>query len=410
MEAILLAAGRSTRMWPLCGATPKPLLAVAGRSLLARNLDALRDSGVTRVVIVVSAENQAAIRKEAKAWGDRLELVLVKQASPRGTGDAVATASRKVKDDCLLVMGDALVDAKCLAKLATGTGFIVAAAKVADGSQYGVLSHAGQKVTGLVEKPKRGGPALANAGIYRVPVEALAQARALKSSPRGELEFTDVVAAWAKRGLVKWVSASGWLDVGRPWDLLAAGQRLVPVTLDALLGNKKQGGPGTIEPGVQVRGRLFVEAGAIVRSGVYVEGDVHVAAGAKVGPNAYLRGPLSIGPECHVGAGCEVKASVLLWGAKVPHLSCVGDSVLGEACNLGAGTLVANLRHDGAEVRVMHRGQLRSTGLRKFGVIVGDGAKTGINTTLLPGTILGVGAWTAAGAVVRGTLDDAARP
>ncbi len=154
---------------------------------------------------------------------------------------------------------------------------------------------------------------------------------------------------------------------------------------------------------MQVKGRVFVGAGSVVRSGVYIEGDVHIGAGARVGPNAYLRGPLSIGDGCIVGAHCEVKASVLLAKARVPHLSYVGDSVLGEDCNLGAGTITANFRHDAAEVTVEHEGRRISTGRTKFGAVVGDGTKTGIGTRLLPGTVLGPGVWTQAGEVVKGT-------
>ena len=87
-------------------------------------------------------------------------------------------------------------------------------------------------------------------------------------------------------------------------------------------------------------------------------------------------------------------------GTHVPHLSYVGDSVLGRDVNLGAGTNVANLRHDGGDIGLTVKGERVSTGRRKFGIVAGDGVKTGINTSFNPGVKLGAGATTLPGETV----------
>lgn len=107
-----------------------------------------------------------------------------------------------------------------------------------------------------------------------------------------------------------------------------------------------------------------------------------------------------LGPGAKVGHGVEVKNSVVMADASVGHLSYVGDSVLGRRVNFGAGTNVANLRHDDDTVRVTVKGTRTDTGRRKFGVVCGPGAKTGINTALNAGVTLSAGATTAPGAVV----------
>ncbi|SFP51410.1 bifunctional UDP-N-acetylglucosamine pyrophosphorylase / Glucosamine-1-phosphate N-acetyltransferase [Halolamina pelagica] len=89
-----------------------------------------------------------------------------------------------------------------------------------------------------------------------------------------------------------------------------------------------------------------------------------------------------VGPDAKVGHAVEVKNSVLMEGATIGHLSYVGDSVLGRDVNFGAGTVVANLRHDDGTVQLRVKGESTDTGRRKFGVVGGDGAKTGIDTTL----------------------------
>lgn len=184
-----------------------------------------------------------------------------------------------------------------------------------------------------------------------------------------------------------------WLDVGRPWELLTATE----LVLNRLEG---QHIGGTVEEGVQLEGPVVVEEGARVRSGAYIEGPALIRAGAEIGPNAYVRGATVVGPDAHVGHAVEVKNSVLMAGVSIGHLSYVGDSVLGRDVNVGAGTNVANLRHDDANVRLTVKGNRVDTGRRKLGVIVGDDAKTGINTSLNAGVRLGVEATTAPGEVL----------
>ncbi|MFC6772133.1 glucose-1-phosphate thymidylyltransferase, partial [Halorubrum pallidum] len=156
----------------------------------------------------------------------------------------------------------------------------------------------------------------------------------------------------------------------------------------------------TVEEGVHLDGPVVVEAGARVQSGAYVEGPALIRAGAEVGPNAYVRGSTVVGQNAHVGHSVEVKNSVLMADASIGHLSYVGDSVLGRGVNVGAGTNVANLRHDDENVRLQVKGESVDTGRRKLGAIVGGGAKTGINTSINAGVKLGAGETTNPGEVL----------
>jgi NDP-sugar pyrophosphorylase family protein len=89
-----------------------------------------------------------------------------------------------------------------------------------------------------------------------------------------------------------------------------------------------------------------------------------------------------------VGNAVEVKNSAIMDGSKIGHLSYVGDCVIGERCNFGAGTICSNLRHDKANIKSFIKGQRSDSGRRKLGVIMGDGVMTGINTTIYPGTVI----------------------
>lgn len=172
--------------------------------------------------------------------------------------------------------------------------------------------------------------------------------------------------------------ATGSFLIRFAWDLLVANER-------ALKARTDWRNQGDCHASLYVDGRLAVGAGTRILPGVVIEGDVVIGAGCKVGPNCYIRGSTAIGNGCHVGQAVELKNSILLGQTNVGHLSYVGDSVLGEKVNFGAGTIISNLRHDGKAHRTMVEGELIDTGRRKFGAIIGDGVHTGIHTSIYPG-------------------------
>jgi NDP-sugar pyrophosphorylase family protein len=119
-----------------------------------------------------------------------------------------------------------------------------------------------------------------------------------------------------------------------------------------------------------------------------------------VGPNCYIRPSTSIGDNCHIGAAVEVKNSIIMNGSKVPHHNYVGDSIIGEHCNLGAGTKIANLRFD--ETNVIINGI--DTSLRKFGAVLGDNVESGINASINIGTVIGNNTHIGPGAIASGVI------
>jgi UDP-N-acetylglucosamine diphosphorylase / glucose-1-phosphate thymidylyltransferase / UDP-N-acetylgalactosamine diphosphorylase / glucosamine-1-phosphate N-acetyltransferase / galactosamine-1-phosphate N-acetyltransferase len=163
-----------------------------------------------------------------------------------------------------------------------------------------------------------------------------------------------------------------------PWDLLRANERWV----SAMTQNQVE---GEVHPSAVIEGILHLGKGTRILPGVFIEGNVVIGENCKIGPNCYLRGNTSIGDSCHIGQSVEIKNCLILSKTHVGHLSYVGDSVLGESVNFGAGTTVSNLRHDGKNHQSMVDGELRDTGRRKFGTIVGDGVHTGIHTSIYPG-------------------------
>jgi bifunctional UDP-N-acetylglucosamine pyrophosphorylase/glucosamine-1-phosphate N-acetyltransferase len=161
---------------------------------------------------------------------------------------------------------------------------------------------------------------------------------------------------------------------------------------------------GEVEERATLNGPVSVGKGSTVRNGAYIVGPVIIGEGSDIGPNCYIRPSTYIGDGCKVGNGCEVKNSIVMNGSHVPHLNYLGDSVLGHRCNLGAGTKVANLRLDGANIKVTVKGERVDTGLRKLGVIMGDDVKTGINASFDVGAIIGEGCFIGPGALASGNI------
>ena len=387
MQTVILAAGEGTRMRPLTATVPKPMLPVADRPLCAHTADAAVAAGASELVFVVGYEGDAVREHFGESYRG-LPVQYATQAEQLGTAHAVEQALPDVDGDFVVLNGDDLYDEAAIRSLLEDAPAL-GAYRVDDPRPYGVFSIEDGRVVDVVEKPADPPSDRVNVGAYHFPAAAADWFDDVEVSERGEYEITDVVERLVAERDVRAVPVERWLGVGRPWELLAANEWKL-AELDGRIA-------GEVRGDADLRGTVVVEEGATVEPGVVVEGPALIGDGAEVGPNAYVRGATLLSAGAEVGHGCEVKNSVLMTDAAVPHVSYVGDSLLGPDVNVGAGTQVANLRHDDADVEQTVKGERVSTGRRKYGVVAGPGAKTGVNTSLAPGVVLSAGATTEPG-------------
>lgn len=383
MDVVVMAAGEGTRMRPLTTRRPKPLLPVGTTTLLERLL-AQCESVADRFVLVIGYRGQSIVETIGSDFRG-IPVEYVEQTNQRGTADAIATVESWIDDRFLVLNGDVVVDEAAILNLADSPDPAMAVRDVAAPEQYGVVDREGDRITGLVEKPDDPPTSLANAGMYAFDPSIFEAIEAIEPSERGEYEITDAISSQLEAGTVmRPIRIDGfWLDVGRPWELLEANESVVPGLETDLAGR--------VDPNARLTGTVVVEAGATIRAGSVIQGPCVIRSGAEIGPNAFLRGTTVVGPEARVGHGVEVKNSILFDRASVAHIGYVGDSILAEDVNFGAGTTVANLRHDDKTVGLTVKGERVDTGRRKLGVIVGPGAKTGIDTSLNAGVTLPAG-------------------
>ncbi len=135
--------------------------------------------------------------------------------------------------------------------------------------------------------------------------------------------------------------------------------------------------------------RIAIGAGSLVEGGATIKEPAVIGRWCEVRQGAYLRGCCLTGDRCVIGHATEVKHSIFLNDAKAGHFAYLGDSILGNNTNLGAGTKCANLRFLPGTVKIEIDGTLIDTGMRKFGAMLGDETQTGCNSVTNPGTIIG---------------------
>ncbi|NLN84390.1 MAG: glucose-1-phosphate thymidylyltransferase [Firmicutes bacterium] len=161
---------------------------------------------------------------------------------------------------------------------------------------------------------------------------------------------------------------------------------------------------GNIHESAYLEGPVYLGPGSVIGPHAYIKGPVYIGANSEVRHGAYIRPNSIIGDHCIVGHATELKSSILLSHAQAPHFAYVGDSVLGRGVNLGAGTKLANFKLGANEVQLLYQGERISTGLRKFGAILGDGVSIGCNAVTAPGTVVGKNTWIYSSVSLRGYI------
>lgn len=149
---------------------------------------------------------------------------------------------------------------------------------------------------------------------------------------------------------------------------------------------------------------ISIGSGTIIEPGAFIKGPCIIGKDCEIRNGAYIRGHVVTGDRCIIGHCTEVKASIFLDEACAAHFNYIGDSILGNRVNVGAGVKLANLRLDRQFVDVTHLGQKISTGLKKLGAILGDGAQMGCNSVANPGTLIGKGAFCHPCITIRGYI------
>ena len=393
MKAVILAAGEGTRMRPLTYTRPKVMLPIANKPILEHLLLEASKAGVMDFVFIVGYRDEQ-VRDyfgDGEKWGVSIEYC--NQRKQAGTADALRMVEGMINGKFLTINGDIIVKSSDISRLIAKDENTMCVIEVEDVKNLGVVEIKGDRVLRIHEKIAAPPSNLANTGLYLFTPEIFAAIAETALSTRGEYEIPDAIQLMIdKKNNVSFMIPSYWLDVSYPWDLLKANESLM-----SHLEGKIQ---GEIEPNAVLKGTVSVGKNTVVRSGSYIVGPVIIGDNCEIGPNCYIRPSTAVGDNCHIGASVEVKNSIIMRETKIPHHNYVGDSVIGERCNLGAGTKIANLRLDKNNVTAAGIDTKR----RKLGAILGDEVQTGINSCINIGTVIGNNVFIGPGALAHGTI------
>jgi bifunctional UDP-N-acetylglucosamine pyrophosphorylase/glucosamine-1-phosphate N-acetyltransferase len=405
---IVLAAGEGTRMR---SRLPKVLHAIGGRSLVGHVLAAVREAGAAEAAVVIGPDH-AAVAKAAQSVMPAAATFV--QAERRGTAHAVLAARAAIErgfDDVVVAFGDTpLIRPQTFSRLreplAGGAAVVVLGFRPKDPTGYGRLVTRGHDLVAVREEKDASAEerciGLCNAGVMafsgRLALAILD--RIGDANAKREFYLTDAVEIAralghtvafieAEEGEVRGINtktqlaeAEAALQERMRAEALAAGVTMVAPETVYFAADTRLAADVEIEPYVVFGPGVTVEEGVVIRSFSRLEG-AHVAAGAIVGPFARLRPGARIGAGAHIGNFVEVKEAVIEAGAKANHLAYIGDAWVGEAANIGAGTITCN--YDG---KTKHRTE------------IGKRAFIGSNSSLVAPVSIGDDAYVGSGSVI----------
>jgi len=394
MKCVILAAGEGKRMHPLTYTRPKVMLPIGNKPILEWNLENAISAGFKEFIFVISYKSEMVRNyfQDGKKWKVKIEYV--NQGEPKGTAHAISVVEKFV-NDFIVLSGDTIFgkeDIKNIVKEEPSIGLF----KMENAEEYGIVKIKGNKVEKIYEKMDEPFSNIINAGVYHFNKTIFNYIKKTEKSLRGEYEITDSINMKLEKTEIKGVTLKEWRDVVYPWHMLEVNEELLKKITKKI--------EGTVEKNATIKGEVIIGKGSTIMNGSYIEGPVIIGENCKIGPNCYIRPYTSIGNSCHIGNACEVKNSIVMNNSNVPHQNYVGDSIIGENCNFGSGSKVANLRLDKKNIKTTLNGNKIDTKRRKLGVIMGDNVQTGINSMMNVGSIIGNDCFIGPGSIVKGEI------
>jgi len=389
MKAVFLCGGIGKRMFPVT--EDKILLDFLGQTLLERQIEMAKEAGLSEFVIVGNPQNIGSIEKIMAGISD-IAAEFVVQEEPLGIANALEKASQFVDDEIMVVNPNDVFDISVYTMLLKAehnnsavsylTGY-----QVADYFPGGYLVvDEGNKLTHITEKPERGNEPsnLVNimVHLHKDPEKLLRYAMSVQTDRDDVYERAIDCMAKETNGVAVVPYAGFWNAIKYPWHIFAVVRRFLD------------------------RSQRYISPSAAISDKATIDGKVIISEGVRVFENAVIRGPVYIGPNSviennslvreysHIGACCTVGYSTEIKGSYVGdgcwfHMSYAGDSIIGHECSFGAGTVLSNFRFDEKNILMKVDGKPVDTELDKFGAVIGNRCKTGVNANVMPGVRIG---------------------
>lgn len=385
MQAVILAAGESSRFWPL-NQKNKCLIKIMGKPLIWYTIESLKKADVSSIIIVQGFGKD--VEEELKNYDLGMNIKYV-QAEPKGMGHAVFQA-RNYLEKQFFVLDVTRFDAgdyikTMLEKQKTSKADIILLGTATGNPQrYGILDLEEDKARNLIEKPEKGKEPsnIKVVGIYLLPKEFLDY---YEKVPEHMYSFENALSYCMREKEVRVIiTKEEPVSLKYPWDLFGVTKLL----MDKYLGDK-----------------TYIGKNVKVYEGAVIKGPCYIGDSCIIGNNSLIREYVNVENNCLIGAFAEITRSILQEDVHV-HSGFFGDSIFGKGCRVGAGTIVANVRIDRGKISSIVKGEKIETGLDSFGAVVGENTKIGVNCSLMPGKFIGSNCQIGPGSVVLENIED----
>ncbi len=397
MKLIILAAWEGSRLKPLTNTIPKPIIKIAWKSIVEHNLENIVNDDNKRlfdeIVFIVKYKKEKII-EYFWSFYNWVKISYKNQGKEKWTWAALKWL--EILDDVLIINWDIIIEKKDLHKIVNYNGYWVLAKKVKNPQDYWVFQVSQDLfINKVIEKPTEFIWDLASLWVYKFSSNFLKYIDNIPLSPRWEYELTDALNEFALRYPLKAIEVEGdIIDISYAWHIISANKKI----LDRI--NKSQIN-WEIEKNVVIKWNIILEKGAILKSGTYIEWNCYIWKNTQIWPNIYIRWITSIWDNCKIWANNEIKNSSIWDNTNIAHLSYIWDSIIWNNVNIWWGFIVANLRHDKANIKVAVKWVLTDTWFRKFWSIVWDNVKTWMSTKVYPGRIIENDSFTIPGEIIK---------
>jgi bifunctional UDP-N-acetylglucosamine pyrophosphorylase/glucosamine-1-phosphate N-acetyltransferase len=402
-----LAAGESSRFWPLCEGRHKSLFALLGRPIILWTLEALARAG-TEDVLIVQAPHRAIERELSGAeLPDGLHVHYAVQPEPKGMGDALLGVRSLLDEEFFMLHAHGFTaDDWMLALLEkrrrSGCDLVLAGQRTEEPWKYGMIALDGDRATEIVEKPAERAPSDVRVlGVYLLPRGFIED---LERVGEGHYSFENALAQYMRGHDVRVVVGDApSVSLKYPWDLFEAARLLMDDQL-----KDHQAGAAEISPYALIEGPVYLGEGVRVYEQAVIKGPCYIGDGCVVGTGAIVREYCDLEPEVTIGAHAEVARCLFQRGAST-HSGYFGDSIFDMGARAGAGTVTANVKVHRDEIKPVVTGGRVPTGRLTLGAIVGAETQLGIGVLTMPGALIGARSFVGPGTVVDENVPSDAR-
>lgn len=384
-QAVILAAGEGQRLRPFTATRPKVMLSIAGKPILQYVVEALAQSGIRNLVIVVGYRRRGILDYMGSGEQFGVDITYVTQEKQLGTAHALAQAKDATEGEFLVLPGDNLIEADTIAQFVAVEPESVLVKRVDNPARYGVVTIDKGVVKDIVEKPKKARSNVVSLGIY-------AFTKQIFEFIEPELDIPGVMNNMIAQG--KRLSAQEtdgtWLDVVYPWDILSLN--------DAVLHRIQPSLGGVIETGVSVKGLVSVGKDTVVRSNSYIVGPVVIGSNCDIGPNVCILPATSIGDNVVISPFTNIKNSVIGSDVNIGPGCIIQDSVIDKGCVINGHFTACSGE---ADVKVDNEYHVVN-----MGAMLGEGCSLGNSVTAQPGVMVGNHSQVQALKLISGRLPD----